>query len=412
MIHDASFVEQHRSNPKDFTRKRTLTFAHLILFLLNMIKSSIEDELESFFETLSGVAPDCLAVTKSAFTQARSKLKYSAFIALNQQLLTLAQADPTHDQRWRGFRILAVDGSVMNLPDHPALRQHFDPHAAHAPQARASQLYDVINHLTLEARLDPMKVDERTQAKGHLQQTDIHDLVLYDRGYPAFYLFACHRAKGSDFCARSPWNLYNETRDFWLSGEREQIVRLTATKEARQQCLQAGIDHQALTVRLVRVDLPSEEPEVLITSILESERIPAEAFGELYHLRWGVEEDYKKIKQRMELEQFSGYSVLAIQQDFYAKILSKNLTSLLVSAAQEQVDEQTEKRQRKRDYKVNFTRALSRMKHHIVRLFLWPEPGKQLERLIRLMASSYEAIRPGRSFERRKQRSGKFKRAR
>jgi len=62
------------------------------------------------------------------------------------------------------------------------------------------------------------------------------------------------QAKGTGFCARSPWNLYNETRDFWLSGEREKIVRLTATKEALQQCRQAGIKHQALTVRLIRVD--------------------------------------------------------------------------------------------------------------------------------------------------------------
>ena len=373
-----------------------------------MIKSSVEDELESFFETLSGVAPDCLAVTKSAFTQARSKLKYTAFIALNQQLLE--QAIPAYDQRWRAFRILAVDGSVINLPDQPTLRAHFDPLAKHMPQARASQLYDVLNQLTLDAVIDPMKVDERSQAREHLNQSKTGDLVLYDRGYPAFYLFACHREKGIDFCARSPWNLYNETRDFWLSGDRERIVTLKATKEARQQCRQAGITHQALTVRLIRVDLPSGEPEVLITSVLASERIPAEAFGELYHLRWGVEEDYKKIKQRLELEQFSGHSVLAIQQDFHAKVLSKNLTSLLVSSAQEHVNEKTA--HRKHPYQVNFTRAISRMKHNIVRLFLASEPGKQLERLIRLMASSYEAVRPRRSFERKKQRSGKFKRTR
>lgn len=378
------------------------------MFLLNMVKSSIEDELESFFETLNGHSPDSLSVTKSAFTQARSKLKHTAFIELNQRLVD--EATPVFNKRWKGFRILAVDGSVINLPEKPALRTHFDPEGTHMPQARGSQLLDVLNQITVDARFDPMRIDERSQAIEHLNYAQKGDLILYDRGYPGFYLFAQHQRHAIDFCARCPWNLYNETRDFWLSGKRQQAVTLKPSAKAARQCRQAGLICTTLTVRLVRVDLPSGEPEVLITSVLDESIIPANAFQGLYHLRWGVEEDYKVLKQRLELEQFSGYSVQAVQQDFYAKVVSKNLTALLVQLAQQQVDEKTA--HRKRRYKVNMTRALSRMKHQIVKLLIAADLEARLERLVRLIASSYEAIRPDRSFPRKKGRSGKFKRIR
>jgi len=156
----------------------------------------------------------------------------------------------------------------------------------------------------------------------------------------------------------------------------------------------------------VRVDLPSGEPEILITSVLDQAHIPAKDFKALYHLRWGIEEDYKKMKSHLEVEQFSGLSVLAVQQDFHAKVFSKNLTSLLVTAAQRDVDQQTA--HRKRRYKVNFTRALSRMKHQIVRLFTLTDVSGMLERLVRLMAQSIEAVRSERRYPRKPGRGPKY----
>jgi len=402
-LRDPEFVSRHRANPKDFTRERKLTFSNLVLFLLNMVKGAIADELEAFFQTLHGDEPQALFVTQSAFTQARKKLKSSAFIELNRLLV---EGAAQQGQRWKGFRLCAVDGSVLNLPDIPALRAHFQPEARNRPQARASQLYDVLNHVTLDAELAPLAVDERTLAARHLEQSRERDLIIYDRGYPAFHLFALHRHLGRDFCARSSWNLYNETRDFWLSSKAEQRVTLKPAAEARKQCQQVGLSIEPIEVRLIRVDLPSGEPEILITSILDETLIPASDFKALYHLRWGVEEDYKKMKSRLELEQFSGLTVLAVEQDFHAKIFSKNLTSLLVNAAQHCVDKQTA--HRKRRYRVNFTRALSRMKHQIIRLLTLPDVASRLEQLIQLMAQTTEAVRPERSYPREKGRGPKY----
>jgi len=46
---------------------------------------------------------------------------------------------------------------------------------------------------------------------------------------------------------------------------------------------------QSLRLRLIRVELEDGEVEVLITNLIDEEAFPANAFKELYHLRWGAE---------------------------------------------------------------------------------------------------------------------------
>src|SRR4051794_35079504 len=64
--------------------------------------------------------------------------------------------------------------------------------------------------------------------------------------------------------------------------------------------------------------LPTGEVEMLMTSLLDRDDHPAEAFATLYHLRWAQEENYKCFKCRVEVENWSGKSSLAICQDFHA----------------------------------------------------------------------------------------------
>src|ERR671911_343889 len=85
--------------------------------------------------------------------------------------------------------------------------------------------------------------------------------------------------------------------------------------------------------------LPTGEVEILMTSLLDRDDHPAEEFATLYHLRWAQEENYKCFKCRVEVENWSGKSSLAIRQDFHAKVFTLNLTAVLTRTAQQQVDE-------------------------------------------------------------------------
>lgn len=105
------------------------------------------------------------------------------------------------------------------------------------------------------------------------------------------------------------------------------------------------------------------ETEISITSLIDTETYPAEIFYDLYHHRWPVEEDYKVMKCRIEIENFTGKSVLSVYQDFHARVFSKNLTAMLAFQARVNVEQEKDKRY---PYQINFTQAVSKMKDTIV----------------------------------------------
>ena len=157
----------------------------------------------------------------------------------------------------------------------------------------------------------------------------------------------------------------------------------------RRACVDPG---RPIRLRLIRVELPGGESEVLLTSLLDRKTFPADVFADLYHRRWGIETDYRRIKQTLGLDNFSGRSVTAVKQDFYAGQLLKNL-ALLMQHLLQPVIEQRHKN-RKLRWKANFTQGVSRLKNTLVDLLV-----------LTLMASSLSAVRPGRNFERKRKRA-------
>ena len=132
----------------------------------------------------------------------------------------------------------------------------------------------------------------------------------------------------ADFCARID-NRWKVVQDFLDSGLNEQVVELKPSTRSINVCNKRQLCTKPIIIRLVRVELDSGEIEVLVTSLLDSGRYRFQDFKRLYHHRWPIEEDYKTMKCWIELENFSGKTVHSIYQDFYAKIFSKNLTSIL-----------------------------------------------------------------------------------
>lgn len=65
--------------------------------------------------------------------------------------------------------------------------------------------------------------------------------------------------------------------------------------------------------------------------------VPMRQFGNLYHERWRIEETFRRIKYRLNLEHVSGLSQQAALHDFAAKILCDNLQSLATQAALRQM---------------------------------------------------------------------------
>ena len=131
-----------------------------------------------------------------------------------------------------------------------------------------------------------------------------------------------------------------------------------------------GLDKRPIRLRLIRIELDTEETEVLATSLTDMIKYPYEIFAELYHLRWPIEEDYKALKYRLQIENFSGKSVHSVYQDFHAKVFSKNLTAVIATTTREDIIQKS--RDLKYDHQINFAQALSKMKDAIVLFFNRP----------------------------------------
>lgn len=405
-IHDEAFKRKHRLRDNSFTRNRKLPFPELITFLLNLNKGSNQQELNQYFSVIGSHTSLEQRITKSAFSQARRDLSPSAFIDLNQQAVTHYYTHCPSIKRWKGHRLCATDGSQIRVPNESDIIQTFGLSGGQDTQnpcglGLVSCYYDVLNHIAIDTRLNHTNASERECVIEHLQRSaQANDLTLLDRGYNAFWQYSHFTTHAHYFCMRAKVGSDRIAKAFVDSGKPQAIVTYTPNKKAIDTCKAKGLSHAPITLRLIRVPLKNEV-EVLITNLFDEDRYPSKVFKRLYHLRWGVEEHFKRIKQWAEIENFSGKSALSVKQDFYAKMLSVNLSLMMANAAQHIVNKTTQ--HRKHRYQVNYAQALSTLKHHIVLLLRGNKRiamGKLIQQLIHAMARTPEALRPGRSFER------------
>ena len=96
-----------------------------MLYLLNLRKHSNQTELDQFFKSIQDQKDASQVITKSAFFQARKQLSHTAFIALNKQVVEEVYQSHWKPKTWKGFRLCAIDGTSIRLPNEPDIIEHF-----------------------------------------------------------------------------------------------------------------------------------------------------------------------------------------------------------------------------------------------------------------------------------------------
>lgn len=399
-----AFISKHKINPTNFTRDRFLTFEKVFFLLINFLTKSLQAELDNLFKVILNKEIPVKQVTKGAFSLARKKLGYEAFIELDKDQLAYFYKTAPY-KKWMDFRLLGIDGSTARLPNSHEIAKKYGVHdvsetGTSITYARLSQAYDVLNNLTIDAKLSTYSDNEHNLSLEHTAVFEKGDLALYDRNYASFWLFSLLLNRRVDFCARLKVGSWKVAKELCNSGNKEIITEIYPSKASVKKCKVLGISTTPIKLRFICIELNTGEKEVLITSLMDQQQYPYRIFGELYQLRWPVEESYKTMKSRLEIENFSGKSCLAINQDFYAKIFSCNLTTILVSGTDQIVKERCKNRKNK--YKPNLTQALNRMKNSIVLLFCRQQDMviAYLKELEHLFASNLEIVRDDRSFDR------------
>ncbi|MEN9021403.1 MAG: IS4 family transposase [Verrucomicrobiales bacterium] len=407
-LRDRDFVDRHRTTSEAFTRERKLPFHRVCLILIWNLRAALQSDLERFFDRLgeSGSAPH-----RTAFSKARSFLKPSAFIDLNDRVIQAAHDLGLRKNTWHRLRLLAVDGSTLRLAKgSKEIAEHFGGmdtrHDTFCPLARMSYLYEVRTGLILSAQLSPLAEGECTQAYELLgERVWEEDCVLYDRGYNDPRIIAWTLAQKSNFVIRVAAGKSKAAQDFIARGTKEHEFCYVFDDELVNEFERCG---QALSkscrLRYIRVELETGEMEVLVTNLTDSKTYPAEEFKELYHERWAVEEGIKTAKCKIEVENWTGKTVHSVEQDFQARVVCQNIAVFLSQASQATLDRIMAGH--KHTYKINIKRALGLIRDQFVQMMTGTRKAfmEAAEKLASRLPQSASLVRPGRSFPRKSPR--------
>lgn len=380
-LSNETFINQHKRSVADFTRNRILSCKVIFVMLMSKGAKSLQLSLNELIPKLG--LPNHRTVSRVAYGKARKKLRHTFFVALNRETVMRTMYEDGEYQTFKGFRILAVDGSKIQLPTNPETKKVFgsfaythqrtNTHGEHS-YALASVLYDVLNRVALDAVLAPSHAYEVELAAKHLEKVEATDLVIYDRGYCSFRMLALASVAKGHFLIRCHANSFKIANEM-LKGEgpNDVVCEIAANQKFLQNPENKELP-KTLTVRFVRVRLNSGEYEILATSLLDQQIYPVTIFKELYYCRWGVETFYGVLKTRLNLENFSGYSVEAVQQDFHVAVLLTGVESILTENAEEVL------RKQRGGYpkKVNKAVSFNAIKNKAFELFISTAPPDEV----------------------------------
>ena len=355
--------------------------------------------LEVFWDEAQshGVAlPQDEPVAAPSFCNARQKLP--ATVVREVFHLAADRFDETHGEsfRFKGLRLLGVDGSKLNVQPSEQLRRAYGtPSGAHYPQLLLSTLFDLCARVPVDAVVAPNASSERQQLSPLLERTRPgSDVLVLDRGYPSFDVFGMLLVSGLDFVARVPMSqTFSGVEDFIAGGQHDSEVALwPSTKSALRNC-------GPIMLRAVRVARAGCNPWVLLTT-LDAEEFTAADIAEIYRLRWEIEEFYNLVKGKYFGQgAFHARSARGVEQEIYAQMLLVAITRFLMASAAVEHDA---------DYDhISQKAAILACGDYITRLLLHRSARTvtaDLDRLLRRIARATERRRPGRSFPRRSRR--------
>ena len=401
--------EKYRVSDKDFTRHRVLTFTIVAVSILRGHKFSLQNALNKVFEALGKLR---LTPTNSAFSQARQKISPELFVHLHQTARDdFYQLYGEDDEvlTWRGHRVLAYDGTNLNLPNTPDLQKAFgiqrNQKGAHGVQALAGVLYDVRNDIAIGAQLGPLQAEKNFLLNDLWSWTKPGDLIVMDRLFDDYAIISTAKRDRREVLIRCRQNSAAIVREFSASEETERIVTLQMpqTSKTRKYVSQNNLP-ESVTVRLIKFTLESGEVEVLLTTLCDRRRYPTAEFKEVYHWRWNEEGFFDRIKNIFEVERFSGFSQTAIKQDFFGVIFLATLESILTKGPQSELAEKDRRRRNKTQAMVNRSVSYVSLVDRAIQLLADPrtEPEEVLEELQFLFKKDPTRNLKDRKFERKK----------
>ena len=390
ILNNKDFVDRSKNDSKSFTCDRVWTFSTTFLFICNILNKRAQSEIDGFLSQLFGTPPSVRHATASSFTKRRGKIRPGAFSEVSRKLVEKFYNTFSYN-KFKGFRVLAVDGSVYTIPRTVCTVRAFGDNVfgnGKWIKAQVSMLSDVINNICIEQVMDAYTESEAKLAMGHLAHVGKGDLLLFDRGYFSFAFLREVTLTGARFCFRMRTNACKALAGFVEGKERDARTVM-------------HVDGMGITVRLTKIDLGNGQTEYLMTNLYNISDFTPQVLKDLYHKRWGIEEQFKDFKHAIAIENFVGRKKDHILQEFHANSLIYNLSMMICTPL---VAKRLKGKKRKHSYNNNKRATLSQFKASMVELFMGSTgPITQtLHNIISNLVQEAVPTREGRKYERGK----------
>jgi Transposase DDE domain len=353
---------------------------------------------------------DPTVVSEEAFTKARRRLSKAFWMALLEVLNERFEKVHGYQLCWKRFRLLALDGSCINLDGWKRLRKHYGAagrgKGRKKTQARMVMLQFPLARLPYAYEVAPLADGETTLAWRLAEHLRRDDLVLIDRGFFSYGLFCRIQEKGAFFGIR----LKSGTRlqQVRSLGDQDELV-CWRPKHVRQKERLKEMPRQ-MELRVIHYQIPGFRPSAIVTNMTDPKQISREdwvrmaeksAAGRalqpgLYHRRWEIETTFFELKVTQGMERgLRSRTPEGIEYEIAGHVILYFLVRwlMLEAALEAKVD----------PLRVSFAGALRELDEMRVSLLTatpqWAEK-ELLPRLLQRVASHIVPLRPGRHFPR------------
>ncbi|MEV6012813.1 IS4 family transposase [Streptomyces sp. NPDC051976] len=292
-----------------------------------------QDSYDDVAEQLVGSVPELSASipNKSSFTRARTRLGPLVVETLFRELAGPLATVGLEASFYRGMRLAAVDGFVLDAPDTKANRAAFGGPTKNGlpagfPQVRVVTLTECGTHAQIDAVVGGFNGGERDLAVA-MAVSAAGMLVTMDRGFPGVDLWKAYTAAGAHLLLRARSCVARRPVRHLPDG-----TYLARMSLAGQRASHPG----GVTVRVVEYRVDGGEVVRLLTDLLDPDSYPAAELARLYHARWEAESAFRQIKtfQRGPAEVLRSGDPELVRQEVWAHLVVHHcLTQVIMSLA-------------------------------------------------------------------------------
>lgn len=358
---------------------------------------------------------DPTEVTEEAFSQARSRMPLEFWFHLIILLVGKFEEKHAELHRFNGFRLLAIDGTSLELAYWKQLRNHFgatrNKGGDQKTEARMVLLQFPLTRMPYAYELCPWSEGETTIARRLTKHLRADDLVLLDGCFWSYGLFWDIQQRGAFFALPLKGRNVNLKRVGRVKGLDYQVI--WNPKDTRGKWKKEELP-TSIKLRVITYQIPGFRSQKLVTNVLDTHKITREDWirlahdssneGQfepgLIHRRWEIETTYKELKVVQEMEGgLRSRTPKSLQFEVAGHVVLYLMVRwLMVEAAV---------KQRIDPLRISFTHALRELKTMRPILIIANDTWASylINILLNQIAEHLVPFRPGRSYPRRKQSS-------